>query len=30
MSIIDKIFSQTPFIALHEHTKKVHKWCINA
>jgi predicted phosphate transport protein (TIGR00153 family) len=25
MSIIDKIFSQTPFIALHEHTKKVHK-----
>jgi predicted phosphate transport protein (TIGR00153 family) len=25
MSIIDKFFSQSPFIALHEHTKKVHK-----
>ena len=25
MSIVDKLFSQTPFIALHEHTKKVHK-----
>jgi predicted phosphate transport protein (TIGR00153 family) len=25
MSIIDKFFSQSPFIALYEHTKKVHK-----